>query len=197
MDRRIIFALVAITTIVMFSYSISLPVVAKGNPITMRIVLSKHGPLHVGESTDVFIFIRNMNSPDSPTMGGPGSYRNRLPNAYVVSSIDVEEVKNGVVDSSGHFVPPPNMIPDRPGMAGRWPMTVTCDIETDPISPPCNIVSDPAVLPGEEIIIFYYAQVFDATNSAGRYVYAFTVHGTINGQTLDLTAKSSMLIIRP
>jgi hypothetical protein len=195
MDRRIIFALVAITTIVMVSYTLSLPVVAGSNPITMHIVLSERGPLSVNGHTDVFAFIRNTDprSQEDLLDGATGRVRNRLTNAYVVSRIDVDIMANGRLAYHWYFTPPPDSsVPD---FSGRWPMTVTCP--GTPPSPPCNIVSDPAVLPGEELVIFYVGYAPDPSDPPGNYVFVFTAHGTVNGQPLDVTAQSSPLVYRP
>jgi hypothetical protein len=55
---------------------------------------------------------------------------------------------------------------------------------------PCNVVLNPAVLPGENTTILYSGWIHGSTEPSGTYVFRYTIHGTLNGNPLDLTASS-------
>ena len=107
------------------------------------------------------------------------------PNSYVVSSVDESIFVNGVqFGSTTTFTPPPNAF--FRSRSGRWPATVTCPPPNDP----CNVVGSPAVVPGEETAIFYSLWFHGDAEPNGSYVFRYTVHGTLNGTPVDLTASS-------
>jgi hypothetical protein len=117
--------------------------------------------------------------------------RDALENAFVVTSVDASVVVDGVSHPEFDFtyVPPPNTS-DFFTSAGWWPSTVTCG---QPIQTPCNVVGSPAVIPGENAVILYSPWVHAANEPRGKYVLRFTIHGTVNGESVDLTASSPQI----
>ena len=112
--------------------------------------------------------------------------RASLPNSFAVSSIDEQIFVNGVHQTQFDttFTPPPNA--NFRTYSGRWPSTVTCPSD----GTPCNVVLNPAVLPGENTTILYIGWIHGSTEPNGTYVFKFTIHGTLNGTPIDLTASS-------
>jgi hypothetical protein len=136
---------------------------------------------------DYFIYIANLNPLTAlPVNSGPLITRATLPNAYVVSSVDQKVYVNGSVFSQGTFTPPPNLTAFL-GTAGKWPSTVTCG---DPPTVPCNVVTSPAILPGERTSILFPGWIHVSNEPNGIYVFQYIVHGTLNGTPVDLTASS-------
>jgi len=66
---------------------------------------------------------------------------------------------------------------------------VTCQPGAPP--DPCNEIHSPAVIPGENTSILYAGWAHGADEPSGTYVFRFTIHGTLNGNPVDLTADSS------
>ena len=131
-----------------------------------------------------FIYVTNANR---PTDFAPASTsRAELPDAFAVSSIDAAIFVNGVhVPAFDHTVtPPPNAIFRT--WSGHWPSTVTCPQDPGP----CNVVGSPAVVPGENAAIVYAGWVHVSNEPNGVHVFKYTVHGTLNGAGVDLTAIS-------
>lgn len=114
-----------------------------------------------------------------------GASRVDIPNAFVVSTVEEHIFVDGV--DTYHFIdsPPPGTNPAQffAGFSGRWPATVTCP----PAGPPCNIVGNPAVVPGETASVLYYTWTHGDAEPNGIYVFKFTLHGTFNGAPVDLT----------
>jgi hypothetical protein len=111
-----------------------------------------------------------------------------VPNAFVVNSIDESVLVNGVhiQNMDIHWTPPPNITPPSfLGYSGRWPATVLCGG-----SPPCADIQNPAVVPGENISAFITAWNHTNTEPNGIYVFSYTIHGTLNANSVDLTASS-------
>jgi len=108
-----------------------------------------------------------------------------VPNTFVIDSIDLSVSVNGQQYSAIHLTPPPNITPSVPGWSARWPATVLCDGV-----PPCTDVQNPAVVPGEDIAAFILGWYHGDTEPNGRYVFTYTIHGTLNGNAVDLTAAS-------
>jgi hypothetical protein len=106
--------------------------------------------------------------------------------AFVVSSINGTIVVDGAEYGHGIVTPPPNLA-DRFGTAGRWPSTVTCG---QPVTLPCNVVTSPAILPGENTVIFWEGWIHVSNEPNGTYVFEYTVHGTLNGTPVDVNASS-------
>lgn len=113
---------------------------------------------------------------------------NRLtvPNAFDVDSIDEVISVDGQPYSEVHWTPPPNITPSGfTNYSARWPATVVCGS-----GPPCTDVHNPAVVPGEDIAAFMTGWIHGDTEPNGIYVFTFTIHGTLNGDAVDLTASS-------
>jgi hypothetical protein len=117
-----------------------------------------------------------------------GSTRANTPNAFLVSSVDETTFINGVEYGHGTLTPPPNLT-GRFGTAGHWPETVTCG-QPGAFTTPCNVVTSPAVVPGENTVIFYEGWFHGQSDPGGIVVTQFTVHGTLNGAPVDVTASS-------
>lgn len=116
-----------------------------------------------------------------------GLNRATWPNSFAVSSIDEQIFVNGVDQTQFDFTetPPPNASPVR-SWSGHWPSTVTCPSD----GTACNVVLDPAVLPGENTTILYTGWIHGSTEPNGTYVFRYKIHGTLNGSPVDLTASS-------
>jgi len=56
---------------------------------------------------------------------------------------------------------------------------------------PCDVVGNPAVLPGEDTAVLYYGWAHGSTEPNGTYVFKYTIHGTFNGTPTDLTTQSA------
>ena len=142
-----------------------------------------------------FIYVVNGNSATALTGMRAGPSRTDVPNAYVVSSIDTHTFVNGVDTYDFVNTPPPGTDPPHffTPWSGRWPATVTCASDT----PPCNVVGNPAVVPGEITSVLYYGWAHGATEANGTYVFKFTIHGTFNGTPTDLSATSAPITMTP
>jgi hypothetical protein len=133
-------------------------------------------------------FIHIVNANPLTNLPGFGTRASR-PNAFVVSSIDETFFVDGVdVYGTGTLTPPPN-VTDRFGSAGRWPVSVTCG---QPPTVPCNVVTSPAaaILPGEDTVIWWEGWFHGQSDPNGTLVMRFTIHGTLNGNPVDLTTSS-------
>jgi hypothetical protein len=157
------------------------------NRLSAYVVATNRGPLPACHGPDCaqanfvqhFIYITNKDD----LTNEPGR-RDTLPNAFVVSSVDESVFVDGVqFGDTATLTPPPNAV--RRGISGHWPATVTCP----PPFEPCNIVGSPAILPGENTAIFWDGWFHGAEEPNGTYVFTFTVHGTLNGTPVDLTAS--------
>jgi len=123
------------------------------------------------------------------------STRATVPNAFVVSSVDEHIFVNGaeVTDFFGTFTPPPN--PSILSWSGRWPSTVTCEGSPGSFHTPCDVVGNPAVVPGERTAVLYPGWIHGNTEPNGVYVFKFIVHGALNGTPVDLTAISPPILM--
>ena len=168
-----------------------------GNILKMTVVATTKGPLTscsaapCGPETAVrhFLYVDNKNPlPPNWSSAVDPLTRATLPGAFVESSFDETIFVNGEVFFTNHAVPPPNISPtQRRVNSGHWPSTVTCpDTPTDP----CNVVSSPAILPGEKTVAFWERWVHGTGEPNGTYVFRFTIHGTLDGAPVDLTADS-------
>jgi hypothetical protein len=140
-----------------------------------------------------FVYVANGNRFDD--MPGFGGTRDRLRNAFVVNSVDYAIFVNGVHEPAFDttLTPPPDAF--LPSWSGHWPSTVTCPGQPGSFQPPCNIVSNPAVLPGENTAAVYTSWFHASSEPNGAYVWRFTVHGTLNGAPVDLTASSPSILM--
>jgi hypothetical protein len=159
------------------------------NRLSAYVVATNRGPLPrcSDDGSDctpanfVWEFIHVVNANPLENQGGT---RATVPNAFVVTSVDEAAFVDGVDVGSGTLTPPPNAI--RRGVSGHWPATVTCPAPPDA----CNIVGSPAVLPGENTVIVYDGWFHGQSDPNGVLVFRYTVHGTLNGNPVDLTASS-------
>jgi hypothetical protein len=164
------------------------------------VVPTTHGPLPSCSGPDCtvanivsdFIYVENDNRL-SNFIGF--STRATLQDAFVVSSVDERVFVNGaeVTNFFGTFTPPPN--PSILSWSGRWPSTVTCEGEPGSFHTPCDVVGTPAVVPGERIAVLYPGWIHGNTEPNGVYVFKYTVHGTLNGTPVDLTASSPPILM--
>jgi hypothetical protein len=117
--------------------------------------------------------------------------RATVANAFVVSSVDSAIYVNGIHQPQfdATFTPPPDSSP-LPAWSGRWPATVICQGQPGSFQRPCNVVGNPAILPGENTAVFFATWAHGSTEPNGFYVFKYTIHGTLNGVALDLTASS-------
>ncbi len=89
-----------------------------------------------------FVYVANLNRLQEVNPG-PRT-RATLQNAFVVTSVDLTAIIDGVEQPGPPFTvtPPPNAFFRT--YAGHWPSTVSCPAGSDP----CNLVGSPAVIPG-------------------------------------------------
>jgi hypothetical protein len=164
------------------------------NRLEANVVATNPGPLTACSDTCTpgnfvahLIYVKNKNE----LTNTPVTTRATLPNAFVVSSVDekifVDGVQTFTVETQ---TPPPNAV--FRGQSGHWPSTVTCP--PDPTQP-CNVVGNPAVLPGENTAAFYIGWFHGDQEPNGTYVFRFTIHGTLNGTPVDLTASSPPIVM--
>jgi hypothetical protein len=145
-----------------------------------------------------YIHVLNVNPLKNFVFGNPpGPTRPTVPNAFVVSSVDEATFVNGLQIGQSTLVPPPNLT-GRFFSAGRFISTVTCGL---PITVPCNKVTSPAVLPGENVAVFFDGWMHSTegppADPNGILVEKFTVHGTLNGAPINLTANSQSILETP
>jgi hypothetical protein len=133
---------------------------------------------------DSFIYVINANRLSD--LSGRALSRVTIPKAFVVQSVEQRVVVDGVeFGPPGLFYPPPNPTPFR-SWSGHWPATVNCP----PGSDPCNVVSNPAVAPGEVTAVLYAGWVHGDTEPNGTYVFKYIVRGTLEGMPVELRANS-------
>jgi hypothetical protein len=129
-----------------------------------------------------YIYVANANG---ITNRAGGTNRVTLPNSYVVDRVDWRIFVNGVDRFDDTFTPAPN--PSIRSWSGHWPSTVTC---ATPAPDPCTNVRQPAVIPGENTAVLYAGWSHGDAEPDGTYVFEFTVHGSLNGEPVDLVARS-------
>lgn len=156
--------------------------------LSAKVVPTNQGPLPVcsddtscGPANTVWDYVHVSNGNLPLNQGGS---RTTIPDAFVISSIDLHVFVNGADYSDATYTPPPNVTPF-PSSGHRWPATVECDG-----APPCTDVRNPAIIPGENTVAFYSGWIHDSTDPTGTFVFKYTIHGTLNGFPLDLTASS-------
>jgi hypothetical protein len=164
-----------------------------GPGVSAYVGLSNPGPLHACSAlpcpldtvTQFFIYTTNSNRPVNWL--AREVTRSTIPNAYVVSSIDVTVSVDGApFGFAATFTPPPSS--SAPAFAGRW--VVSCA----PFSSPCEVTS-PAVLPGETTSPWVSRWIHGADEPDGTYVFTFTLHGMLNGEPVDVTATSKKIVM--
>ena len=191
--RAVVAALLAAVSVVAV---VVLPAAAGGTTsshLTLEVVAINPGPLptcledgsNCGLVNTVRHFLQVANSNSLPGRLEPVSTRrSSFPNSFVVDRIDETVFVNGVETYDFFYTPPPdtNYAP----YVGHWPATATCP----PEGPPCNQVSNPAVMPGERTDIFWTGWAHGNEEPNGLYVFRYTVHGTLNGEPVDVSANS-------
>ena len=171
------------------------------NGLFAYVVASNRGPLSAcpGGASDcsastVWWYVHVSNANKAPNQNVLGTNRATLPNSFVISSIDETILTNGVEVGQGTLTPPPNLT-DRFGTAGHWPSTVTCTGQPGTYQPPCNVVTSPAIVPGEDTVTFWDGWVHATPEPNGIGLAKFTIHGTLNGTPVDLTATSPAIFM--
>ncbi len=171
--------------------------------LTLTVRVTNPGPLSpctttctLASTERLLLFVQNTNplvnfiGPSS----GPTS-RDIVPNAYVVSGV-LETVAVGGVPSYGPYpisLPPSTNFPI---WSGNWPETVICTSALT--TPPCTstAVQSPAILPGETTAALFVGWAHASTDLNGKYVFTFTIAGTLNGRSVDLTGKSPTIVMK-
>jgi hypothetical protein len=166
-----------------------------GTRLDAKVVATNPGPLPPCSGSDCtdanvvrdFIYVENGN----PLANIGGATRADLPNAFVASSIDQAIFVDGVQvhDFDFTYTPPPD--PSYRPWSGHWLETASCP----PEGPPCTVVGSPAVLPGEKAAVFYVGWAHGNTEPNGTYVFRYTIHGTLNGTPVTLSASSPPIVM--
>jgi len=171
-----------------------LPAAAEGtasNHLVVDVVASTAGPLPkcsedgctLANTVRDVIYVANTNQ--LPTrLEAAGPTRATFPNAFVVARIDETVFVDGVDTYDYFYTPPPDT--SYPPYVGHWPSTVNCP----PEGPPCNVVTSPAVMPGERTMIFWTAWAHGDQEPNGLYIFRYTIHGTLNGTPVDVSGSS-------
>jgi hypothetical protein len=149
-------------------------------------------PCPLGAVTQFLLYVHNTN-PLANFTGPSTTDRTTVPNAYVVSSMDQSITVDGTPYGSAFTATPPPNAQFPPG-SGRWPATVVCTPITGP--PPCTTVESPSILPGETTAAMFIGWAHGSQERNGKYVFTFTVHGTLNGQLVNLTATSPTIVMK-
>jgi N-acetylneuraminic acid mutarotase len=150
-------------------------------------------PCPLASVTQFLLYVHNTN-PLANFTSPPTPDRTNVPNAYVLSSMDFSITVDGAPLPGGAetVTPPPNA--QFPAQSGRWPATVVCTPPTGP--PPCTTVESPAILPGETTAADFIGWTHGSQEPNGKYIFTFTLHGTLNGQPVDLTATSPTIVMK-
>lgn len=172
------------------------------NGLVAHVRLTQVGPLpacspDLGDCTAAnivtqFVYVQNTNDLVQPVAGsGRSATRATFPNSFVVRSVEQRIFIDGseVTDWRFTFTPPPNA--NLRSWSGHWPSTVTCGAADQP----CNVVGDPAVVPGENTAVFYGGWIHGSEEPNGRYVFSYVIRGTLEGEPIELTASSSPIIM--
>jgi hypothetical protein len=188
---------------------------AGDNALKLSVVATTKGPLTAcpppyttcdpNSTVRYFLYVENkrplLNPPSYPPSTGGPKGRPAIKGAFVMSSVDISYLVNGVVHPAWQGVtPPPNISTDGPrrAWAGDWPSTATCP-GTPPwftdSTDPCTIVGAPAILPGEKTVAFFMGWAHATEEPNGTYVFRFTLHGTVDGQPVDLAADSPSIVM--
>jgi hypothetical protein len=188
---------VAATALVVVPAAIESPT---ANGLYAYVVAGSRGPIpacsgdgsNCGPANQIWHYVYVVNTNRLPSSAG-GTTRETLPNAFSVSNIGEEIFIDGIHHPEFDFTFTPAPSPSIRSWTGRWPMTVTCQAGAPP--DPCNEVDNPAVLPGEDAIILYPGWSHGDTEPNGTYVFRYTIHGTLNGAPVDLTATSPPIVM--
>lgn len=133
---------------------------------------------------DNFVYVVNGNR--LTDLSGRGFSRAVIPNSFVVDNVEQRVFIDGVETGPPLTInPPPNPTPFR-SWSGHWPTTVNCPPGNDP----CNVVTNPAVVPGEVTSVVYAGWIHAVDEPDGTYVFRYTVRGTFEGTPVELHASS-------
>lgn len=176
---------------------VAVPAVANtsGTHLDAKVLATNPGPLTSCSGSDctpantVRYYIRIENG--NPLTNLSGFTRANVPNAFAINRIDQAVFVDGVQDHDFDFTYTPPPYPSYPPYSGHWLVSASCS----PEGPPCTDVGSPAVLPAEEASVFYMGWAHGNTEPNGTYVFTFTVHGTLNGTPVDLTASSPAIVM--
>jgi len=131
---------------------------------------SQDGSCTSANGVSDFIYVANLNRLSQ--LNG-FTTRATVPNAFVVSRVDETIDVNGVhqpqFDTT--FTPPPDSSPV-PAWSGRWPATVTCQGQPGSFQRPCNVVGNPAIVPGETTAILFTSWGHGSNEPNGLYVFS-------------------------
>jgi hypothetical protein len=163
----------------------------RGNRLAAYVVPNTRGPLPAcrqdgGNCTDAnlvtdYLYVANAN----PIVSGRGPARADVPNAFVAARIDEDILVNGVQTFHFFFTPPPAS--NFASTDGHWVESAAC--------PGCTTLGKPAVLPLEDAVVFYVGWNHGDGEPDGTYVFRWTIHGTLNGAPVDLTASSPPIVM--
>jgi len=189
------------------------------NGLEARVVATNKGPIPPcdveADPTDcvalvnqvnLYVYVNNDNKFETIDGRYKGFSRATHVNSFVIDSIDDEVWVDGVMIGTGSFTPPPSPNSELPFgdnekfqrlLWGRWPSTVSCGTSAADYGKPdpCVEVGKPGVMPGESTIAFYIAWVHDDDDLVGTHQFKFTVHGTLNGTQIVLTASSKEIVM--
>jgi hypothetical protein len=163
------------------------------NGLFAYVIPSNAGPLPACDGTNCtaanivwdFVHVANLNALKNHI---GFTDRTTWPNSFVINSVDQELFVNGVDLGTFTATPPPNASPL--SWSGHWPSTVDCEGQPGAFHTPCDVVVNPAVLPGENTVATYFGFIHGVGELNGTYVFRYTIHGTLNGNPVDLTASS-------
>lgn len=163
-----------------------------GNRLIAYVVASNRGPLPACDNNCtaaniVWEFVHVVNANPLTNLSG-FTDRTTWPNSFVVNSVDQTVFVNDVNTGTSTITPPPNASPL--SWSGHWPSTVDCEGQPGAFHTPCDVVLNPAVVPGENVSVVYAGWFHGGGEPNGTYVFRYTVHGTLNGTPVDLTARS-------
>ena len=144
------------------------------NGLSAYVVANARGPVPAGSVVRHFVHVINSND-FGP---GPLGVRQTIANAFVIDSVDLTTFLNGAQVGDPYTVSAP---PTSSDFTGRWPTTVTGPAGS-------YIVGKPAIIPGENTVAVYFGQPLEL--GSGKYVFVYALHGTINGEAVELTATS-------
>jgi hypothetical protein len=164
-----------------------------GNGLFAYVVASNRGPLppcatNCTAANFVWDFVHVINANRLTNVVG-FTDRTTWPNSFVVTSVDSTTFVNGASQGTFTITPPPNASPL--SWSGHWPSTVDCEGQPGAFHTPCDVVLNPAVLPGENVAAVYTGFVHSVGELNGTYVFKYTIHGTLNGMPVNLSASSA------
>ena len=143
------------------------------NGLSAYVVANNRGPLPAGGVVRHFVHVINSNDE------GSGGTRQSMAGALVIDSVDLTTFLNGVQVGDPFTVEAP---PTSSDFTGRWPTTVTGNVNAG------FQVGKPAIIPGENTVAVFFGQPLDL--GSGKYVFNYTLHGTLDGNPVDLSATS-------